>query len=88
MFPATLILYRTYPRTRSGAEDDLVLRLLHYTPFQYSSSSSDLDHRIAGPASHVMMLGLLVTTIALVLWLHDLRNLVLAGGGHHRLRFC
>lgn len=86
LFPATLILYRTYPRTR-----DLALKMIlffgffisAYGLFQYFVlEQRDLDHRITGPASHVMTFsGLLLVTslIALVLWLHDLRNLVLAG---------
>lgn len=86
LFPAVVILYRNVPRAR-----DLALRMIlffgafisAYGLFQYFILlQRDLEHRITGPASHVMTFSgllLIVSLLALVLWLHDLRNWVLLG---------
>ncbi len=86
LFPTVLILYRTFPRTR-----DLSLKMMlffgffisAYGLFQYFIlAQRDLEHRITGPASHVMTFSgllLVISLMALVLWLHDVRNPVLAG---------
>jgi O-antigen ligase len=86
LFPAALILYRSSPRTR-----DLSLKMMlffgffisAYGLFQYFIlAQRDLEHRITGPASHVMTFSgllLVISLVALVLWLHDLRNFVLLG---------
>lgn len=86
LFPAVVILYRNVPKAR-----DLALRMILFFGafisafglFQYFILlQRDLEHRITGPASHVMTFSgllLVVSLIALVLWLHDLRNWVLLG---------
>ncbi len=86
LFPAVVILYRNVHKAR-----DLGLRMIlffgafisAYGLFQYFILlQRDLEHRITGPASHVMTFSgllLVVALIALVLWLHDLRNWVLLG---------
>jgi putative inorganic carbon (HCO3(-)) transporter len=86
LFPAAVILYRNVPRAR-----DLSLNMILffgafislYGLFQYFFlEQRDLEHRITGPASHVMTysgLLLVVALLALVLWLHDLRNPILFG---------
>jgi putative inorganic carbon (HCO3(-)) transporter len=87
LFPAALILLREVPRSR-------VLALRAFLAFGIFASSlalfqftllgqRDLEHRITGPAAHVMTLsGLLLPAglIFLVLWYHDLRNPWLAVG--------
>ena len=87
LFPVALILFRQVPRAR-----ELALRALmifgvfaaSYGLFQYFVlAQRDLDHRITGPAAHVMTLsGLLLpmSLLFLVLWMHDRRNLWLFGG--------
>jgi putative inorganic carbon (hco3(-)) transporter len=87
LFPMALILFREVPRSR-----DLALRMLlvfgvfsaMYGLFQYFVlAHRDLEHRITGPATHVMTLSGLLLAVALVflvLWIHDLRNLWLLGG--------
>jgi O-antigen ligase len=81
LLPAAVILLRDVPRARV-----LSLRMMLffgsfislYGLFQYIVlAQRDLEHRITGPASHVMTFsGLLmvVSILALVLWLHDARN--------------
>ncbi|HJT17825.1 MAG TPA: O-antigen ligase family protein, partial [Thermoanaerobaculia bacterium] len=87
LFPAALILFREIPRAR-----DLALRALlifgvfsaTYGLVQYVfEGGEDLEHRITGPASHVMTLsGLLlpVSLVFLVLWIHDRANVWLIAG--------
>jgi O-antigen ligase len=87
LFPVALTLFREVPRAR-----DLALRALlifgvfsaGYGLFQYFVlAQRDLEHRITGPAAHVMTLsGLLLPSalLFLVLWIHDRRNLWLLGG--------
>ena len=87
LFPAALILFREIPRAR-----DLALRALlifgvfsaTYGLVQYVfEGGEDLEHRITGPASHVMTLsGLLlpVSLVFLVLWIHDRSNVWLIAG--------
>jgi len=86
LFPAAVIVLREIPRARV-----LSLRMMlffgsfisMYGLFQYFVlGQHDLEHRITGPASHVMTFsGLLMVTalLALVLWLHNARNLWLFG---------
>jgi O-antigen ligase len=86
LFPAAFILLRQVPRARV-----LALRMMLffggfisvYGLFQYFVLfRRDLEHRITGPASHVMTFsGLLMVAslLTLVLWLHDVRKLWLAG---------
>ena len=86
-FPLALALYRRAPSLR-----DLALRMILFFGAtiaimgfgQYLiEGQRDLEHRITGPASHVMTFsGLLlpVALIFLVLWFHDRRNLWLLGG--------
>ena len=87
LFPVALILFRQVPRSR-----ELALRALmifgvfsaSYGLFQYFVlAQGDLEHRITGPAAHVMTLsGLLLPSalLFLILWMHDRRNLWLLGG--------
>ncbi|HEX9500645.1 MAG TPA: O-antigen ligase family protein, partial [Thermoanaerobaculia bacterium] len=87
LFPMALILFREVPRSR-----ELALRMLLvfgafsalYGLFQYFVlEHRDLEHRITGPAAHVMTLsGLLLamSLVYLVLWIHDVRNLWLFAG--------
>src|SRR5258708_19861266 len=81
LFPTVLILYRTFPRTR-----DLSLKMMLffgfflsvYRLFQYFVlAQRHLEHRITGPASHLMTFSpLLLPTslLPLLLSLHDARN--------------
>ena len=87
LFPMALILFRQIPRAR-----ELALRAIlifgvfsaTYGLFQYFVlAQRDLEHRITGPAAHVMTLsGLLLPTalLFLVLWMHDRGNLWLLAG--------
>ncbi|MDQ6799490.1 MAG: O-antigen ligase family protein [Acidobacteriota bacterium] len=87
LFPMALILFREVPRAR-----DLALRMLLvfgafaalYGLFQYFVlAHRDLEHRITGPATHVMTLSGLLLAMALVyfvLWINDVRNLWLLAG--------
>lgn len=86
LFPTALILFREVPRSRI-----IALRcMLAFGAFasavgllQFVFGQRDLDHRITGPATHVMTLsGLLlpVGLVFLVLWLHEVRNPWLALG--------
>lgn len=88
LFPAALILFRNVPRSRNAA-----LRMLlifgvfsaSYGFVQYFllGGNRDLEHRITGPASHVMTLSGLLLPVALaslVLWIYDVRNLLLLAG--------
>src|SRR5712691_2389427 len=87
LFPAALILFRQVPRSR-----ELALRALlifggfaaSFGLFQYFVlARRDLEHRITGPAAHVMTLsGLLLPSalLFLVLWMHDRKNPWLLAG--------
>jgi O-antigen ligase len=87
LFPTALILYRNVPQSR-----EFVLRWMlrfavfasGWALFQYFIlGERDLDHRITGPAAHVMTLSGLLLPIALiylVLWMHDRKNWWLLGG--------
>ncbi len=87
LFPMALILFREVPRSREVALRVLLafgafaslFGLIQY----FVLGERDLEHRITGPAAHVMTLsGLLlpIGLIFLVLWLHDLRNPWLMSG--------
>lgn len=87
LFPLALVLFRQVPRSRQLALwmfEIFGLFAALYGLFQYFVlSQRDLEHRITGPAAHVMTLsGLLLPAalIFLVLWIHDHRNLWLASG--------
>lgn len=87
LFPAALILFRNVPRTR-----DLALRtFLAFGVFSslygfvqyFALHQRDLEHRITGPAAHVMTYSGLMLPVALmflILWVHDLENYWLLGG--------
>lgn len=87
LFPAALIVLRNVPRARGTAlRMFLVFGALAAAigVEQYVAlGGRDLEHRITGPAAHVMTLsGLLLPTALtfLVLWLDDVRNIVLIAG--------
>src|SRR5216684_2506492 len=88
LFPAALILYRNIPRSRIAAlRMFLIFGIFSagYGFVQYFALTAhhDLEHRITGPAAHVMTLsGLLlpVALVFLVLWIYDLRNMLLIAG--------
>ena len=87
LFPTALILFRNVPRSRIVAVRALMIfgifaSLYGLVQF-FVFGERDLDHRITGPAAHVMTLSGLLLPVALiffVVWLHDLRNLWLAAG--------
>ena len=81
LFPTALILFREVAGSRAAA----VRAFLGFGVFSsafgvvqyFALGQRDLDHRITGPAAHVMTLsGLLlpVALLALALWIHDRRN--------------
>jgi O-antigen ligase len=86
LFPAAVILFRDVPRARV-----LALRMTLFVGVFISSLGlwqyfvllhRDLDHRITGPASHVMTysgLLMVIALVALVLWLHEPKSGVLLG---------
>ena len=89
LFPAALILLRNVPRSRAT-----VLRMvlvfgalassMGLAQYVTGGGFRDLEHRITGPASHVMTLSGLLLPVALtyiVLWIYDTRNLALIAGG-------
>ena len=87
LFAVALILFREVPRSRQLALNAILIfgafsatyALLQYFVF----AKGDLEHRITGPAAHVMTLsGLLLPTslVFLILWIHDRANLWLLGG--------
>jgi O-antigen ligase len=87
LFPTALIIFRNIPHSR----DFVLTWLLRFAVFAagyglvqyFFLGARDLDHRITGPAAHVMTLsGLLLplSLVYLVLWLHDIRNYWLLGG--------
>ena len=87
LFPTALILYRHVPHSK-----EFVLRwMLRFAVFAASwglfqyffLGERDLEHRITGPAAHVMTLSGLLLPIALVylvLWFHDRNNWWLLAG--------
>jgi O-antigen ligase len=88
LFPAALILYRNIPRSRIAAlRMFLIFGIFSagYGFVQYFALTAhhDLEHRITGPSAHVMTLSGLLLPIALVfliLWIYDLRNMLLIAG--------
>ncbi len=87
LFPVALILFRRVPRARELALQALLIFgvfAASYGLFQYFVlAQRDLEHRITGPAAHVMTLsGLLLPSalLFLILWIHDRRNLWLLAG--------
>jgi Lipid A core - O-antigen ligase and related enzymes len=89
LFPTALILLRNVPRSRHT-----VLRMvlvfgalassMGLAQYVTGGGFRDLEHRITGPASHVMTLSGLLLPVALtyiVLWIYDARNLALIAGG-------
>jgi len=88
LFPTALILFRNVPRSRYAAMKMFFIFGIFsagYGLVQYIAryGRHDLEHRISGQTAHVMTLsGLLLpaTLVFLVLWLHNLRNIVLIVG--------
>ena len=87
LFPTALILLREVPRSRMLAVRALLAFGLFASSFAllqfFLLGQRDLEHRITGPAAHVMTLSGLLLPVALmflVFWLHDLRNPWLALG--------
>ena len=87
LFPAALILFRNVPRTRELALKTFlvfgVFSSLYGFVQYFIFHQRDLEHRITGPAAHVMTYSGLMLPVALmflVLWVHDRRNLWLLGG--------
>lgn len=87
LFPTAIILFRNVPRSRVVALRALLIFGLFASAFGlvqfFVFGERDLDHRITGPAAHVMTLSGLLLPVAilfLVLWLHDVRNLWLMSG--------
>jgi O-antigen ligase len=86
LFPIAIALYRQVPRVRQLALGAILFfgsYISAYGLFQYVSTARDLEHRITGPASHVMTFSGLLLPIALmflVLWLHEPLRWILAAG--------
>jgi O-antigen ligase len=88
LFPAALILFRNVPRSRDAAiKMFLILGVFtaSYGFVQYFALNArhDLEHRITGQSAHVMTLSGLLLPVALmllVLWIYDLRNILLMTG--------
>jgi O-antigen ligase len=88
LFPAALILFRSVPRSRDAAIKMFVIFgvfAASYGFVQYFALTlpHDLEHRITGPAAHVMTLSGLLLPVALmmlVLWIYDMRNIMLIAG--------
>ena len=87
LFPAALILFRNVPRTRELALKTFlafgVFSSLYGFVQYFALHQRDLEHRITGPAAHVMTYSGLMLPVALmflILWVHDLRNYWLLGG--------
>lgn len=81
LFPAAVILFREIPRSRDVAVRAFLAFGVFSSAFglvqYFVLGQRDLDHRITGPAAHVMTLsGLLlpVALLALTLWIHDRKN--------------
>jgi O-antigen ligase len=88
LFPAALILFRNVPRSRiSALRMFLIFGVFSagYGFVQYLAlyGHHDLEHRITGPSAHVMTLSGLLLPVALVfliLWIYDMRNILLIVG--------
>jgi O-antigen ligase len=87
IFPAALILFRHTPRPREPALRTFlafgVFSSLYGFVQYFILHQRDLEHRITGPAAHVMTYSGLMLPVALmflVLWSHDWRNVWMAGG--------
>ena len=87
LFPMALTLFREIPRTRTLALHSIlifgVFSSLYGFVQYFSFGRHDLEHRITGPAAHVMTLSGLLLPIALaflILWFHDIRNPWLIAG--------
>jgi O-antigen ligase len=88
LFPVALILFRNVPRSRDAALRMFLIFGVFaagYGFVQYFALGApyDLEHRITGPSAHVMTLsGLLlpVALLLLVLWIYDMRNILLVVG--------
>jgi O-antigen ligase len=87
LFPAALILFRNVPRTKELALKTFlafgIFSSLYGFVQYFALHQRDLEHRITGPAPHVMTYSGLMLPVALmflVLWIHDRRNLWLLGG--------
>jgi O-antigen ligase len=88
LFPAALILFRNVPRFRFTALRMFLIfgamvASMGIAQYFTQGGSRDLEHRITGPASHVMTLSGLLLPVALifiVLWLYEMGSIVLIGG--------
>jgi O-antigen ligase len=87
LFPIVISLFREVPRARELALKALLVFgtfISLFGLFQYVvMARRDLEHRMTGPASHVMTFSGLLLPIALiflVLWLREPRNWILLGG--------
>lgn len=87
LFPAALILFRNVPRTRELAVKTFlafgVFSSLYGFVQYFIFHQRDLEHRITGPAAHVMTYSGLMLPVALmflILWVHERKNLWLLGG--------
>jgi len=87
IFPIAIALYRQVPRVRELALGAILFfgaYLSAYGLWQYAAMAHrDLEHRISGTTSHVMTFSGMLLPIALmylVLWLHEPRRWMFAGG--------
>jgi len=88
LFPAALILFRNVPRSRDAAIRMFLIFGVFSSGYgfvQYFAlyGRHDLEHRITGPSAHVMTLSGLLLPVALVfivLWIYDMRNILLIIG--------
>lgn len=87
LFPAALFLFRDVPRARVLALRGILFFGVFASAYglvqYFLMGQRDLEHRISGPAAHVMTLSGLLLPVALlflVLWLHDTKNWWLLGG--------
>jgi len=87
IFPMALTLFRAIPRTRTLALNSILIFGVFSSLYGFAQylffGRHDLEHRITGPAAHVMTLSGLLLPIALaflILWFHDLRNPWLIAG--------
>ena len=87
LFPMALTLFREVPRTRKLALNSILIFGAFSSLYGFAQyfffGHHDLEHRITGPAAHVMTLSGLLLPIALmflILWFHDVRNAWLLAG--------
>ena len=89
LFPAALILLRNVPKAKATTLRMVLVfgamaSSMGLAQYLTEGGFHDLEHRITGPASHVMTLSGLLLPVALtfiVLWIYDAGNLWLLAGG-------